>query len=85
MQIHADVLNMPIKVARSEQSCALGAGMFGAVAAGLYSTVEEAQAKMGSGSAKTYKPNPKNAAKYDALYRKYLELGRSLETQLREL
>jgi hypothetical protein len=40
---------MPIKVAASDQTVALGAGMFGAVAAGVYRTVAEAQKKMGSG------------------------------------
>ena len=85
MQISADVLNMPIKVAASEQTCALGAGMFAAVAAGLYDTVEAAQKKMGSGFSKTYKPVAQNAKKYEALYRKYMELGRTLEDQLRAL
>ncbi len=36
MQTLADVLDMPIRVVRSEQTCALGAAMFAAVAAGIY-------------------------------------------------
>jgi L-ribulokinase len=85
MQVTADVLDMPIKVATSEQTCALGAAMFGAVAAGLYGTVEEAQGKMGSGFSRTYHPDPQRAALYAELYQKYLTLGRSLEDQLRSL
>jgi L-ribulokinase len=85
MQITADVLDMPIKVAASEQCTALGAAMFGAVAAGIYDDVAAAQKKMGSGFTKTYKPNRRNAREYDALYRRYLTLGTSLEPQLREL
>jgi L-ribulokinase len=85
MQIHADVMNMPIKVVRSEQTCALGAGMFGAVAAGVYGSTEEAQKAMGSGTVKTYKPDKTAAAKYDALYKSYLQLGKTLEPMLREL
>lgn len=85
MQVTADVLNMPIKVVASEQACALGAGMFGAVAAKAYPSVSEAQQKMESGFTKTYTPNPDQAKKYDALYRKYAEIGKALETHLRQL
>lgn len=85
MQVSADVLNMPIKVARSEQSCALGSGMVGAVAAGVYKDVEAAQKKMGSGYSVTYKPDKKRAAKYEQLYRKYLQLGETLAPMLRAL
>ena len=48
MQTLADVLNMPIRVLRSEQACALGAAMFAAVAAGVYSDINEAVKCMGS-------------------------------------
>lgn len=85
MQITADVLDMPIKVARSEQTCALGAAMFGAVAAGCYSTIQEAQEKMGSGFSKTFTPNPAAASWYRRQYEKYILLGKTLEEQLREI
>ena len=54
MQTLADVLNMPIKVAKAEQACAFGASMFAAVAAGVYAKVEDAQSAMGMGFAKEY-------------------------------
>lgn len=76
MQTLADVMAMPIKVARSEQSVALGAAMFAAVAAGVYSTTEEAQKAMGQGFEKEYTPNSKNVAIYADLYQKYLALGK---------
>jgi L-ribulokinase len=47
MQIVADVLNMPIKVARSEQACALGSAMAAAVVAGVYPNTAEAQKENG--------------------------------------
>ncbi|MDK2842046.1 MAG: L-ribulokinase, partial [Anaerophaga sp.] len=75
MQTLADVLNMPIKVAATEQTCAVGAGMFAAVVAGIYPNVEEAQKKMGQGFEKEYKPDPENARKYEAIYEKYVKLG----------
>jgi len=85
MQVTADAMNVPIKVAASGQATALGAAMFGATAAGLYPNVQEAQRKMGSGFSSTYTPEPENARRYDALYRKYLDLGRLLEDTLRGL
>jgi len=85
MQVTADVLNMPIKVATSEQTCAIGAAMFAAVAAGIYDSVVAAQDKMSSGFSRTYTPNDANAKVYDGLYKKYLKLGQTLEQQLREL
>ena len=57
MQTLADVLNRPIKIAKSEQAPALGAAMYAAVAAGLYPDVLAAQAGLGSGFAETYTPD----------------------------
>jgi len=79
MQVACDVLNMPIKVAESEQACALGAGLFGAVVSGLYANVVEAQARLGSSFSKVYHPNPENARKYERLYQKYLTLGKKIQ------
>ncbi len=79
MQIVADVLDMPIRVARSEQACALGSAMAAAVASGIYATTGEAQEHMGGGYETEYRPIPENAARYRELYRKYLELGKFIE------
>ncbi|MDB4581533.1 ribulokinase [Draconibacterium sp.] len=79
MQIVADVLNMPIKVARSEQACALGTAMAAAVAAGVYSTTAEAQKKMGGGIETEYQPIPENVEKYKELYEKYKKFGKFVE------
>jgi L-ribulokinase len=79
MQVVADVLNRPIKVARSEQACALGSAMAAAVASGIYATTEEAQANMGGGIETEYLPNPENAEKYQALYDQYKKLGNFVE------
>ena len=79
MQIVADVLNMPIKVARSEQACALGSAMAAAVAAGVYETTAEAQKKMGGGIETEYHPIPENVEKYKALYNQYRKLGGLVE------
>lgn len=83
MQITADVLNMPIKVVRSEQACALGAAIFAATAADLYSSAYEAQARMSSDFSEVYHPQPERAQLYRKLYQKYLMLGRFVEEQFR--
>ena len=82
MQTMADVLNMPIKVAKAEQACAFGASMFAAVVAGVYEKVEDAQASMGMGFASEYFPNQKNAALYQELYKNYVKLGKFTEKEL---
>jgi L-ribulokinase len=79
MQIVADVLNMPIKVARSEQACALGSAMAAAVVAGIYPNTAEAQKKMGGGIETEYHPILENVEKYKPLYEQYKKFGKLIE------
>lgn len=79
MQTLADVLNMPIRVVRSEQTCALGAAMFAAVAAGIYTDVSEAIQYMGTDIESEYRPEEKRHIVYENLYKKYLELAKLSE------
>ncbi len=79
MQIVADVLNMPIKVAASDQTCALGSAMAASVVAGVYKDIPSAQKAMGGGFEKEYSPEPARAEKYEALFRKYKDLGSLVE------
>lgn len=79
MQMMADVLKRPIKVARSEQACAQGAAMYAAAAAGIYTDLLEAQEHMVEGFERIYTPDVKMFGKYDILYKKYLSLGRHIE------
>ena len=76
MQTCADIWNCQIDVLKSEQSCALGAAIFAAVAAGVFASVSEAQATMASPVYKTYKPNTQRVPVYEQLYAKYQRLGR---------
>jgi len=79
MQIVADILNMPIKVATSEQTCALGSAMAASVVAGVYKDIPSAQKAMGGGFEKEYYPDPVRAKKYDILFNKYKVLGSFIE------
>ncbi|NCI46794.1 ribulokinase [Sediminibacterium soli] len=75
MQVMSNVMNMPIRVHKSEQTCALGAAMFAATAAGVYGKVEDAMQHMGQGFDTTYFPQTNTVAHYNARYRRYREAG----------
>jgi len=79
MQTLANVLGMPIKVAKAEQACAFGAAMFAAVVAGIYDKVEDAQNTMGQGFATVYQPDETARKQYAELYQKYLKIGKFTE------
>ncbi|MDD2459469.1 MAG: ribulokinase [Lentisphaerae bacterium] len=74
MQVYADVLNMPMAVAASDQTCALGAALFGAVAAGAFPDIETAQAKVCRVRERVYRPIAANAAVYAELFTLYRQL-----------
>nr|WKN35763.1 ribulokinase [Tunicatimonas sp. TK19036] len=82
MQTMADVMNMPIKIARAEQTCALGAAMFAATAAGTFTTVSEAMETMGAGFDNEYHPNPEAVAHYEKHYKVYNQFGTFIEEQI---
>lgn len=79
MQVLADVLQMPIQVVKSKETCALGACMFAAVVANIYPDVLEAQRCLGQGMAQEYLPNANHRARYDRLYESYCRLGSFVE------
>ncbi|HLS96776.1 MAG TPA: ribulokinase [Sphingobacterium sp.] len=79
MQTMADVINMPIRIHKTEQTCAIGAAMFAATAAGIYPRVEDAMAAMGQGFEQTYEPRPEMVEIYAQRYEQYKKLGGFLE------
>ncbi|MEI6809188.1 MAG: ribulokinase [bacterium] len=78
MQIYADVTGRPMKISRSDQTCALGAAIFGAAAAGKaesgYSSVREIQSAVCGVRKTVYKPAPANRKVYAEMYVLYREL-----------
>jgi L-ribulokinase len=78
MQVYADVTGLPVKVAASSQAVALGAAIFGALAADddgvetdRAAAVEATIARMTRPPAKTYSPDAAATAVYDRLYDVY--------------
>lgn len=78
MQIYADVSNRVIKIADSYHTPALGAAMFGAVAAGAsrggYDSILDATKKMARVKEQVFEPIPENVAIYHKLYEEYVLL-----------
>ena len=78
MQIYADVTNKEIFIGASNQTPALGAAMFGAVAAGKenggYDSIFDAAKVMGKVEEYTYKPIKENVQVYKILYREFERL-----------
>jgi len=83
MQMMADVLNMPIRIHKHEQTCAMGAAMFAAAAAGIYPNVEAAMTAMGSGFDMEYFPQAETQAIYAKRYEQYSKLGGFIEQQVK--
>ncbi len=81
MQMMADVMNMPIRIHRSEQTCAIGAAMFAATAAGIYTKVEEAMQHMGQGFDATYQPNAAMVQVYHQRHQQYKQYGNFIREQ----
>ena len=79
MQTLANVLNMPIKIVRSEQACALGAAICAAAAAGVYPSLAMAQSAMTSGFDEFFYPQPEKVEVYVQLYQQYQKLGQFIE------
>jgi L-ribulokinase len=80
MQMLADIMDMPVRIHSSEQTCALGASMFAATVAGIYPQVEYAMEALGQGFDKEYIPDRNRAAVYDQRYRQYEDLGVCIES-----
>ncbi|GAA0485983.1 ribulokinase [Salinibacillus aidingensis] len=78
MQIYADVTDRTIKIAESKQTPAVGAAMYGAVAAGAknggYDSILDAAEKMARIKDEVIEPIPENVEIYEKLYQEYSKL-----------
>jgi len=82
LQIYADVLGKPMKLAASAQACALGAAILGGKAAGKknggFEKVEEGQARACRLKDQVFRPKADARVIYDQLFQIYLALHNSL-------
>ena len=78
MQFLADAMNMPIRVAASDQAVALGAAMFGAAASGVHKDIFAAMDAMKPGFDAEYLPRRDCTERYQ----KYLRLAAASEKEI---
>jgi len=78
MQIYADVLNRPIAIARSLQTCALGSAIAAAVVAGKerggYADFASAIGSMAGVQPRVFEPDAYHALIYKRLFRLYRQV-----------
>jgi L-ribulokinase len=89
MQVYSDVTRLPISTIDTDQGPALGSAIHAAVAAKVYTNVNQAAEVMGRVNKHVYTPNEERAKQYDALYREYVELhdyfGRGVNNVMKRL
>lgn len=78
LRIFADATGLPVDVGASNQAAALGAAMYGAVAAGPeaggFASITDAAAALAPPPSERYEPDPSATSVYDRLYAEYLSL-----------
>ena len=79
MQMMADVLNVPIMVSEENQSCARGAAVYAAVAAGIFDNILDAQSRLCEEYKPNYYPNKDTHLSLEVKYRMYCCLGEKTE------
>ncbi|MGE5757193.1 MAG: FGGY-family carbohydrate kinase [Planctomycetaceae bacterium] len=77
LQIHADLLQRPIHLTREVESCALGAAMAAALAAGWFRDFDETARAMVA-IERIVEPNLANADAYDDLFARYVQTYEAL-------
>lgn len=78
MQLLSDLLKKKIIILASDQTCALGAAIYGAVASGAKRDIGEACRDMASKPVGEFLPNPRKSRLYDSKYQEYLALAEAM-------
>ncbi len=82
MQIHADVLDLPIHLPAESEACALGAALVAATHSGYFNSLKEAAASMVR-LREIIEPQPSTKAIYKDLYERYRKLYPALRPLMR--
>lgn len=81
MQIYSDIFGKEIKISDVPQTCAVGAGIFGAIAGKYFKNVKEGQKKICKFKKTKYTPDLKSKNVYDRLYSLYKNLHDAFGTR----
>ncbi|AWW28835.1 ribulokinase [Echinicola strongylocentroti] len=79
MQTMADIIGKPIKISASKEAPALGSAIHAAVASNVYSSMDQAVAKMVPSFQNVYSPNLRNQEVYIEKYKMYEKEGSIIE------
>ncbi|MDO4460304.1 MAG: ribulokinase [Clostridia bacterium] len=79
MQMMADVLDKKVAVVDADQTCALGAAIYAAVASGVYGRIEDAGDHMAAKTVREYLPDGEKRDFYRTHYGEYLKLAEFAE------
>lgn len=79
MQLIADMLNLRLSILDADQTCAIGAAMYAAMAAGIYTVPEEMAEKMAARTIRTFYPDAARHDAYEEPYQRYLQLAADQE------
>ena len=82
MQMLADAIGKDIRVSQTKQSCALGSAICASVVAGIYPTIEAAQAALCQPIIRTYTPNAERRALLQKRHEMYRAAGKFTESLL---
>jgi len=79
MQRFASIMNLPILALQEQETCALGAAMYGAVACGKYASLQDAQKTMAAKEGSMYLPRDEEVTHFARLYESYLQSATALD------
>lgn len=85
LQIQADIYNIPLKVARTEEQACLGAAIAAGVGTGIFSSVEEGCSQIVKYQDKIYEPLVENHEKYQEYYRLFKKTYQESKSVLEEV
>jgi xylulokinase len=77
-RVRADLMGLPMGLSQQTDASPVGGAVLGAVAAGLFPTIEDAARRVAAPAA-TIEPDPRNRGAIEAAYRRYLRLFESLK------
>lgn len=84
MQLCADVFGKDIETKTTDQCCALGAAICGAVAADVYPSMEAAMEVLAAKTEDTYVPQPDAVKRYGLRYQRYLQHAAYVESRVQK-
>lgn len=79
MQLMADLLDKSVITVSANQTCALGAAMYAAVAGGCYFSLEDAGKVMAAKEDKIFVPNKEKKLLYERKYQEYVEMAEAMD------